>query len=146
MAENGRKRTFEEMAAIDAAKVFFTQVSSKVLVDSMPEITRLRQRIVHLEESLAFYETVCPPCITEAEGGPDDLYCDACQSCLSCMDWRQNRCKLTCQTHGVREDCSECNGNFCDECIQECPAFGDFYCPNCLEEHAQECNECRPLL
>jgi len=143
MAESG-KRTFDEMAAADLARVFFQTVSKKVIVDAMPKVHRQQQIINYLESKVAFYENICPPCVTnQKDCQVEYLYCDDCDQPLSCMDWKNNQQLTNCDLHPEPTPCSDCDVKMCPDCVHTCVLGMEEFCYTCLHYHAQTCQPCR---
>jgi hypothetical protein len=88
-----KRPRFDEMAATDLARVFFHTVGEETIVKTAPRVKHLEKVVSWMEQKVAFYEAICPPCATMKEGfTPDDLYCFDCETPLSCMDWKSHTC------------------------------------------------------
>lgn len=139
----GAKRSYGEMASRDLAKVFFHHVSKKIIVDAMPRVQHLEQTVNTLRQTVSFYQQICPPCVTNVDPHPDNLYCYDCGNSLSCIDWKHQRQFEDCSGHDERRMCSECDIQLCPNCITTCATGMEEYCADCLHMHAQTCQACR---
>lgn len=141
----GEKRSFDEMAATDLARVFYKTVSKKLLTDAMPRVRQLEREVNYLESQVAYYENICPPCVTaQTDLNPSYLYCEECDTPLSCMDWKNQKQLTNCESHPDEPvACSDCDVRMCPDCARTCMIGMEDYCDTCLHDHAQTCQPCR---
>lgn len=94
MSDTNKKRTFDELAAEEAASVFYNKVCGPFLVGCNDRVRHLENMIEKYEKRVSFFENALPQCVTQCEG-LEDLNCAFCNWALSCSDSTTGRMYVT---------------------------------------------------
>lgn len=154
-AEEGDVKDFDTTRAQEAARVFFRHVACGSIHSTNKRIAQLERMVTDLRKRVSFFEAFVPPCSWPQNFSPtfvdhlinhkeDGDRCGDCRSPTSCiMTIRQLSCV---DEHFQRQQCGECEGNYCEDHIQTCENDSVALCEDCFREHAPRCDACRSLL
>lgn len=135
-AKRQKQTSLQYHAAQEASRVFFRLVEEGALDINNQRVKQLEAHVCELADRVNAFEAIVPQC-----SWPENRHncCgDGCENSTKCSDFNNNDCA----DHYTRAPCSECQKEFCEECLVECEDDSAKLCHDCYEEHYTACLAC----